>query len=56
MPSSLSQPLATIMLEDVAAPLGSNGHGGRRRPASALLGEADAINEATGTPPLLSTS
>ena len=44
------------MLADVAAPLGSNGDGARRRPASALLGEADAINEAIGTPPLLSTS
>jgi DNA-binding CsgD family transcriptional regulator len=44
------------MLEDVAAPLASNGDGGRRRPAWALLGEAVAINEAIGTPPLLSTS
>ena len=44
------------MLEDVAAPQGSNGDGGHRQPASALLEEADAINEATGTTPLLSTS
>jgi DNA-binding CsgD family transcriptional regulator len=44
------------MLEDVAARLGSNGDGGHRHPASALFQEADAINEATGTTPLLSTS
>jgi DNA-binding CsgD family transcriptional regulator len=42
--------------EDVAAPLGSNGDGGHRHPAAALLEEADAINEATGTTPRLSTS
>ena len=44
------------MLEDVAAPLGSNGFGVHRLRAWALLEEADAINEATGTTPLLSTS
>jgi DNA-binding CsgD family transcriptional regulator len=44
------------MLEDVVAPLGSNGDGGHGRPASALFEEADAINEAAGTTPLLSTS
>jgi DNA-binding CsgD family transcriptional regulator len=44
------------MLEDVAAPLGTNGDGGYRHPASALLEQADAINEATGTTALLSTS
>ena len=43
-------------LEDVAAPLGSNGDGVHRLRAWALLEEADAINEATGTTPLLSTS
>jgi DNA-binding CsgD family transcriptional regulator len=37
-------------------PVGSNGEAVHRFRAWALLGEADAINEATGTTPLLSTS
>jgi DNA-binding CsgD family transcriptional regulator len=41
---------------DVATPLRSNGESGHRHPASALLAEAHAINAATESTSLLSTS
>jgi DNA-binding CsgD family transcriptional regulator len=57
MPGSRSQRLAGIAgFGTRRGGPGTNGAGGHRHPSSALLDEADAINEATGTTPLLSTS
>lgn len=53
MPGSLSQRLASIA---GFGPYGRLDGGRHRHPASALLQEADAIDEATGSTPLLSTS